>query len=118
MPSWRGRLVNPEDASAAAARAVKVAATLERREYHTIGHADGPAQPSAPLYAFSHNAGASASPAAGEAALLDTTATIYPAIAWWDGGYGAQGPRRDVPGLGIARVFNRLGARAMWASKR
>lgn len=52
----------------AAARAKTVAATLER-EYKPAG-ADG-------VYAFSYNG----------AGKVDTTATIYPAVAWWDGTY-------------------------------
>ncbi len=56
----------PEDG--AAARAQAVAATLER-EYKPAG-ADG-------MYAFSYNGGTK----------LDMTATIYPAVAWWDGTY-------------------------------
>ncbi|QNI31637.1 glycogen debranching protein [Alloacidobacterium dinghuense] len=51
-----------DDASAAEARAQKVAATIEQ-EY------------AGPMYAFSHNVDGS----------LDKTATIYPTIAWWDG---------------------------------
>jgi hypothetical protein len=68
-------------AQAASARADKIAATLEQ-EYHTSGFG----------YAFSHNAGASASPAPGEPALVDKTATIFPAIAWWDGDYALKHP--------------------------
>ncbi len=60
----------PEDG--AAARAQTIAATLER-EYKPAG-LDG-------MYAFSYN-----SPQGGPA-KLDTTATIYPAVAWWDGTY-------------------------------
>ena len=84
----------PDDG--AAARAQSVAATLER-EYRPTG-ADG-------MYAFSYNApgngpgnGSGNGPANGPGnnpqsdpqsrpAKLDTTATIYPAVAWWDGGY-------------------------------
>ncbi len=54
----------PDDG--AAARANTIAATLER-EYKS---ADG-------MYAFSYNG----------PGKLDTTATIYPAVAWWDGTY-------------------------------
>ena len=67
----------PDDG--AATRAKQVAATLER-EYKT-----------GDLYAFSYNG-----PGA-----LDKTATIYPAVAWWDGTY-------DLPGAGA--MFRR------WAS--
>ena len=54
----------PDDG--AAARAKSVAATLER-EYKPAG--------SGGIYAFSYNG----------PGKLDTTATIYPAVAWWDG---------------------------------
>jgi glycogen debranching enzyme len=70
----------PGDAQAARVRAEKIASTIEQ-EYKTA--AGFP-------YGFSHNAGASADPKPGEPALLDTTATIYPAIAWWDGDYSLQ----------------------------
>ena len=56
-----------DDASAAEARAQKVAATIEQ-EY------------AAPMYAFSRNADGS----------LDKTATIYPTIAWWDGHFALK----------------------------
>ncbi len=54
----------PDDG--AAARAQSVAATLERE--YTPHTSDG-------IYAFSYNG----------PGKLDTTATIYPAVAWWDG---------------------------------
>ncbi len=57
----------PDDG--ATARAKAVAATLER-EYARDGG-----------YAFSYN-GASG---------VDRTATVYPAVAWWDGGYALAG---------------------------
>jgi glycogen debranching enzyme len=64
------RLMNhAEDATAAEARAQKVAATLEQ-EY------------AGPMYAFSRNADGS----------LDKTATIYPSVAWWDGHYALKQP--------------------------
>jgi glycogen debranching enzyme len=64
----------PEDG--AAERAKAVATTLEREYKPADGVRDG-------MYAFSYNgAGANG------AAKLDTTATIYPAVAWWDGTYG------------------------------
>jgi glycogen debranching enzyme len=56
-------------AEAAQARAAAVAAKLEQ-EY------------AAPMYAFSDNG----------AGGLDKTATIYPAIAWWDGHYALKHP--------------------------
>jgi hypothetical protein len=55
------------EASSADARAQKVASTIEQ-EY------------AGPMYAFSRNADGS----------LDKTATIYPAIAWWDGHYALK----------------------------
>ncbi len=64
------RMMNKADeASAADARAQKVASTIER-EY------------AGPMYAFSRSANGS----------LDKTATIYPAIAWWDGHYALKQP--------------------------
>jgi len=60
---------HPEAVTAAEARAQKIAATLEQ-EY------------AGPMYAFSRNADGS----------LDKTATIYPAVAWWDGHYALKQP--------------------------
>jgi glycogen debranching enzyme len=82
-----------EEATAAGARAEKIAATLEQ-EYH---HAASPPAPGAPKtvpfpYAFSRNAGAGPNPRPGEPALLDLTATIYPSVAWWDGDYALKDP--------------------------
>ncbi len=62
----------------AGARAAKVAATLEH-EYRPAGGARGG------MYAFSYNG------MEGGQARLDTTATIYPAVAWWDGTYALGG---------------------------
>jgi hypothetical protein len=84
-------LAKPAEAAVATDRATKIAATLEQ-EYRTQGEAGGPGTTPGTLYAFSHNAGASATPAPGQPALLDTTATIYPAIAWWDGDYALKDP--------------------------
>ncbi len=64
----------PDDG--AAARAKRVAATLER-EYK-------PAGPDR-VYAFSYNGTVSGK------AKLDTTATIYPSVAWWQGTYSLPG---------------------------
>jgi hypothetical protein len=58
-----------DEASAADTRAQKVASTIEQ-EY------------AGPMYAFSRNADGS----------LDKTATVYPAIAWWDGHYALKQP--------------------------
>ncbi len=58
----------PDDG--AAKRAQAVAATLEREYRPADGARDG-------MYAFSYNG----------PGKLDTTATIYPAVAWWDGTY-------------------------------
>lgn len=58
-----------EEASAAAARAQKIAATIEQ-EY------------AGPMYAFSR----------GKDGSLDKTATIYPTVAWWDGHYALKQP--------------------------
>lgn len=56
-----------DDASAAEARAQKIASTIEQ-EY------------AGPMYAFSRNSDGT----------LDKTATIYPSIAWWDGHYALK----------------------------
>jgi hypothetical protein len=69
------------EAQAALQRSEKIATTLEQ-EYHTSGFG----------YAFSRNAGASATPGPGEPALLDKTATIFPTVAWWDGDYALKEP--------------------------
>ncbi len=58
----------------AAERAKQVAATLEK-EYKPADGARGG------MYAFSYNG------VKDGIASLDTTATIYPAVAWWDGDY-------------------------------
>ena len=64
------RMMNrTEDADAADVRAKKIASTIEQ-EY------------AGPMYAFSRNQDGS----------LDKTATIYPAIAWWDGHYALKQP--------------------------
>ncbi len=78
---------NSAGAEEATARAARIAATLEQ-EYRVAGSQGG----AGALYAFSHNAGASAAPGPGAPALVDKTATIYPAIAWWDGDYALQDP--------------------------
>ena len=84
----------PDDG--AGTRAATVAATLEQ-EYRPAGvEREG-------IYAFSYNGslngtigtGATGSTPALDVARLDTTATIYPAIAWWDGSY-ALGAGRDA----------------------
>ena len=59
----------------AKARAAKLHDTIEREYYRA----------SADAYAFSQNNG-----------TLDTTATIYPAIAWWNGGKGIDHPRTSL----------------------
>ncbi len=56
-------------AAAASARAAAVEATIEREYF----------QPATGTYGFSWNKG-----------QLDTTATIYPALAWWSGGKGLE----------------------------
>ncbi len=53
-------------------RAGRLHATIECEYY----------RPDAKTYAFSRN----------EDGTLDTTATVYPAIAWWDGGKGLEHP--------------------------
>ena len=68
-----------KDEEGAAARAKAVAATL-LREYQPESNARGG------MYAFSYNG----VPAAGQP-KLDTTATIYPSVAWWDGSYALPG---------------------------
>ncbi|MDI3253453.1 MAG: glycogen debranching protein [Bacillota bacterium] len=60
---------HPDASSQAAARAQKIASTIE-------------AEYSGPMYAFSRNADGS----------LDKSATIYPAVAWWDGHFSLQHP--------------------------
>jgi len=59
-------------ASSAAARSASIAKKIEAEYY----------EPSADAYAFSHNADGTA----------DHTATIFPAIAWWNGGAGLAHP--------------------------
>ena len=63
----------------AAVRAGSVAATLER-EYRPA--ADG-------MYPFSYNGDGK----------LDTTATIYPAVAWWDGSYALGATPEATAGM-------------------
>jgi glycogen debranching enzyme len=61
--------------TAASARAVKLHGIIEREYYGSTADA----------YAFSQNNG-----------TLDTTATIYPTIAWWNGGKGIDHPRASL----------------------
>ena len=62
----------------AAERAKTVAATIEREYKPADNTRDG-------MYAFSYNG------TIGGRTQLDTTATIYPAIAWWQGTYALPG---------------------------
>jgi glycogen debranching enzyme len=61
--------------TAATARALKLHSTIEREYYSATSDA----------YAFSQNNG-----------TLDTTATIYPTIAWWNGGKGIDHPHGSL----------------------
>jgi hypothetical protein len=72
----------PDDG--ATARAKAVAATLER-EYKPSASTGLSGLSGSDVYAFSYNGTKNGTP------QLDTTATIYPAIAWWDGTYSLSG---------------------------
>ncbi len=74
----------------AAARAISVAKTLEREYRPTGGEREG-------MYAFSYNG------SSGGRAKLDTTATIYPAVAWWDGDYALGGDASESATQGMFR---------------
>ncbi len=63
-------LEDPATAQAAAARATKIFALIEKEYY----------QPKLDRYAFSHNPDGS----------VDQTPTIYPTLAWWSGAPGLQ----------------------------
>ena len=69
MAGLKALLGDAAGAGAASQRAEKIHATVEREYY----------RPSADAYGFSWNAG-----------QLDTTATVFPAIAWWNGGKGLE----------------------------
>ena len=69
MAELGGLLGESGMAAAAKARAMAVQATIEREYY----------RPATGTYGFSWNDG-----------QLDTTATIYPALAWWSGGKGLE----------------------------
>ena len=86
------RMMQSDQAAAAEARAAKIAATIER-EYNPAGgstgneangadSADAGGAKPGPMYAFSR----------GQDGALDTTATIYPSIAWFDGHYKLAHP--------------------------
>jgi glycogen debranching enzyme len=62
-------------ATEAKARAAQLHATIEREYYRS----------DADTYAFSWNDG-----------KVDTTATVYPAIAWWNGGAGLDHPQASL----------------------
>jgi len=66
-------------AQAAEARATAIAATIEREYMNTEG---GDRKDGGAMYAFSRAADGK----------LDATATIFPAIAWWDGHYALKQP--------------------------
>jgi glycogen debranching enzyme len=63
-------------ATAAGARATKLHATIESEYY----------RPATSSYAFSRNAGG----------VLDTAATVFPSIAWWNNGSGLDHPQASI----------------------
>ena len=67
-----GLLDDPQITTDAKERSQRVHSTVEREYYLPSGH----------NYAFSRNAGG----------MLDITDTIFPAIAWWNGGSGLDHP--------------------------
>ena len=75
MARMATRMKDATTAQFATVRAQKIAATIQR-EYAPAAAADG-------MYAFSYDSG-----------RQDTTATIYPAVAWWDGHYALPDPDR------------------------
>jgi glycogen debranching enzyme len=68
-------LGSPDISTEASTRAVKLHGIIEREYYSTTSG----------TYAFSQNNG-----------TLDVTATIYPAIAWWNGGKGIDHPQASL----------------------
>ena len=75
MAELKTLLGDAAGAATAAQRAQKVHATIEHEYF----------RPGADAYGFSWNAG-----------TLDTTATVYPAIAWWNGGKGLDHPAASM----------------------
>ena len=72
MAELAGLLGDIKLAAEAKTRAERVHATMEREYY----------RPDADAYAFSRNTGGA----------MDVTSTIFPAVAWWDGGPGLDHP--------------------------
>ena len=79
----------------AAERAVRVAATLEREYRPAAGNG---------VYAFSYEGDSGGRP------RLDTTATIYPSVAWWDGSFALGAGGQEEGGATTEEMFRR------WAS--
>jgi len=75
MSDLSALLGDAKSSVAAKARAETLHATIEHEYF----------RPSADAYAFSQNNG-----------TLDTTATIYPAIAWWNGGQALDHPQASL----------------------
>ena len=86
-------LGHPADANAATARATKLRGLIEQQYY----------QPSTGFYAFSHNADGS----------TDNTATVFPAVAWWDGTYALAQPQRVFPRLASSEFSTDWGPRLL-----
>jgi glycogen debranching enzyme len=76
MASLAAMLAEPDVSIAAAARGTKLHATIER-EYYRANES---------VYAFSRNAG-------GE---MDIASTVFPAIAWWNGGAALDHPEASL----------------------
>ena len=72
-----GTLLNePSIATEAAQRAARLHTTIEREYY----------RPETGTYAFSRNAGGA----------MDTTATVFPSVAWWNGGTALNHPSSSL----------------------
>ena len=79
--------------SSAAQRAATLRPNLEQQYYLS----------STGFYAFSHNANGT----------TDDTATVFPAVAWWDGSYSLQQPQRMFPRLASDEFSTDWGARLL-----
>lgn len=82
-----------DEAQQASARAAKLRGVIEGEYY----------LPATGFYAFSHNADGS----------TDNTATVFPAVAWWDGSFALQHEDRMFPRLASSEFSTDWGARLL-----
>jgi glycogen debranching enzyme len=98
MGQLGGLLAEGSIATEAKERAAKLHATIENEYYRADTQ----------TYAFSRNAGG----------VLDTTATMFPAIAWWNGGVGLDHPEASLKAWASHDFATDWGLRDVAASDR